>query len=230
METGDRSKQISPVNFAELINKVDIARRCSPQTCSPTLLPLGVVSITVAPTGRCNARIIDGRGDVEDSGPITWPRRKSASGRSRRRPASWSLEGDDMDEWLRMLRGFRRWDIVKGELPRPDRAVQLSSIPVGPTITEAREMVLSLMDRDPYAALVALMLSAGCAGLPRPVSETSLVTTAPNATATGVPPDVAGQYWKRDQSREIKFGPAGIVSIIERAGPPDQESPKAAAL
>ena len=76
------------------------------------------------------------------------------------------------------------------------------------------------------APLIALMLSAGCAALPKPVSETRFVTTAPNATATEVPPDVAGQYWKRDQSREIKFGPAGIVSIIERAGPPDEELAK----
>ena len=76
------------------------------------------------------------------------------------------------------------------------------------------------------APLIALMLSAGCAALPKPVSETRLVTTAPNATSTAVPPDVAGQYWKRDQSREIKFGPAGIVSIIERAGPPDEELTK----
>ncbi len=85
-------------------------------------------------------------------------------------------------------------------------------------------MVLSLLWFVTLTApLIALMLSAGCTALPRAVSETGFVATAPNATAAAVPPDVAGQYWKRDQSREIKFGPAGIVSIIERAGPPDEE-------
>jgi hypothetical protein len=54
------------------------------------------------------------------------------------------------------------------------------------------------------APLIALMLSAGSAALPKPVSETGFVTTAPNATDAAVPPDVARQYWKRDRSREIK--------------------------
>ena len=76
------------------------------------------------------------------------------------------------------------------------------------------------------APLIALMLSAGCSVLPRPVSEARFVTTSPNATAGELPADVSGQYWKREQSREIKLGPAGIVSIIERAGPPDEELTK----
>ena len=88
-------------------------------------------------------------------------------------------------------------------------------------------MVLSLLWVVTLTApLIALMLSAGCTALPRPVSEVGFVTTSPNATAAEVPPDVARQYWKRDQSREIKLGPAGIVSIIERAGPPDEELTK----
>ncbi len=88
-------------------------------------------------------------------------------------------------------------------------------------------MVLSLLWVVTLTApLIALMLSAGCTVLPGPVSEVGFVTTAPNATAALVPPDAAGQYWKRVQSREIKLVPTGIVSIIERAGPADDELTK----
>ena len=73
------------------------------------------------------------------------------------------------------------------------------------------------------APLIALMLSAGCSALPRPVSEARFVATTPNATAAELPADGSGQYWKREQSREIKLGPAWIVQIIERAGPLDEE-------
>ena len=48
------------------------------------------------------------------------------------------------------------------------------------------------------APLIALMLTAGCTPLPRPVSETGFVATANDATAAAVPPDVAGQFWKRE--------------------------------
>ncbi len=85
-------------------------------------------------------------------------------------------------------------------------------------------MVLSLLWVVTLTApLIALMLSAGCTALPRPDSEVGFVTTAPNATAAQVPPDEAGRYWKRDQPREIKLGRGGIVWIIKRAGPPDDE-------
>ena len=77
--------------------------------------------------------------------------------------------------------------------------------------------------------LIALMLSAGCSALPRPVSEARFVATTPNATAAELPADGSGQYWKREQSREIKLGPAWIVQIIERAGPLDEELQEAAA-
>ncbi len=73
------------------------------------------------------------------------------------------------------------------------------------------------------APLIALTLTAGCTPLPRTASETGFVATANDATAAAVPPDVAGEFWKREHSREIRFGLGGIVSIIERAGPPDEE-------
>ena len=82
-------------------------------------------------------------------------------------------------------------------------------------------MVLSLLwVMTLTAPLIALMLSAGCTASPRPVTEVGFVTTAPDPTGAPIPPHVAAQYWKRERSREIKLGPAGIVSIIERAGPP----------
>jgi hypothetical protein len=89
---------------------------------------------------------------------------------------------------------------------------------------EAREMMLYLLWIVALTApLIALTLTAGCTYLPRTASETGFVTTANNETAAAVPPDVAGEFWKREHSREIKFGRGGIVSIIERAGPPDEE-------
>ena len=85
-------------------------------------------------------------------------------------------------------------------------------------------MVLSLFwVATLIAPLIALMLSSGCSALPRPVSEARFVATSPNATAAELPADLSGQYWKREQSREIKLGPAWIVEIIERAGPLDEE-------
>ena len=129
-------------------------------------------------------------------------------------------EGDDMDVLLRMLPGSHRWDVAQSELPRLDRTAQRSSIPVTPRIMEAREMVLYLLWVVTLTApLIALMLSAGCTALPRPASETGFVTTAPNAAAAAVPPDVAGQYWKRDQSHEIKFG-RGRDRLDHREGRP----------
>ena len=86
-------------------------------------------------------------------------------------------------------------------------------------------MVLSLlMDCDPYGALDCPdadgRLRGRCPG--RPPKRASS-RPRPMRPATAVPPDVAGQFWKREHSREIKFGRSGIVSIIERAGPPDEE-------
>jgi hypothetical protein len=89
---------------------------------------------------------------------------------------------------------------------------------------EARKMVLYLLwIMTLTAPLIALTLTAGCTSLPMTASETGFVATANGATAAAVPPDVAGQFWKREHSREIKFGRGGIVSIIERSGPPDEE-------
>ena len=79
------------------------------------------------------------------------------------------------------------------------------------------------MDRDTYGALDRPDANGRLHPLPRTASETGFVATANDATAAAVPPDVAGQFWKREHSREIKFGRGGIVSIIERAGPPDEE-------
>ena len=137
----------------------------------------------------------------------------------------WSeIEGNDMDVLLGLLPGSRRGDVAQSELLRLDRTAQRSSIPVTPKTMEAREMVLYLFWFVTLTApLIALMLSAGCTPLPRVASETGFVATAHDATAATVAPEVAGEFWKRDHSREIKFGPAGIVSIIERAGPPDEE-------
>jgi hypothetical protein len=132
-----------------------------------------------------------------------------------------------MDVLLRMLLGFHLWEIAQSEFRRVDRAVDRSSIPVTPRTMEARDMVLSLLWVVTLTApLIALVLSAGCTALPRPVSEVGFVANAPNAAAALVPPEVAGQYWKRNQSHEIKLVPAGIVSIIERTGPPDEELTK----
>jgi hypothetical protein len=89
---------------------------------------------------------------------------------------------------------------------------------------EACEMVLYLLwILTLTAPLIALTLTAGCTPLPRMASGTGFVATASDAEAAAVPPDVAGQFWKRERSREIKFERGGIVSIIERSGPPDEE-------
>jgi hypothetical protein len=89
---------------------------------------------------------------------------------------------------------------------------------------EVREMLLYLLwILTLTAPLAALSLTAGCTPLPRTPSETGFVATANDATATAVPPDIAGQFWKRENSREIKFGRGGIVSIIETVGPLNEE-------
>ena len=132
-----------------------------------------------------------------------------------------------MDVFFGMLLGFRQWDVAQTDLPRLDRAIDRPGIPGTLRTMEARKMVLSLLWVITLTApLIALMLSAGRAALPRVVSEARFVTTSPNATAGELPADVSGQYWKREQSREIKLGRVWIVSIIERAGPPDEELTK----
>ena len=77
-----------------------------------------------------------------------------------------------MDGLLRMLPGSHRADMVQAELPRLEQGVQRSGTPVAPTITEAREMVLSLLWIVTLTApLVALKLSDGRAALSKPVSK-----------------------------------------------------------
>ena len=62
------------------------------------------------------------------------------------------------------------------------------------------------------APLIALMLSAGCSALPRPVYEAPLGhDLAERDGCRGGPSRRLGPYWKRELSREIKLGPAGIV-------------------
>jgi hypothetical protein len=132
-----------------------------------------------------------------------------------------------MDVSIGMLPGSPRWDIFPRDLWRFDGIVDWSGIPITLRKREERGMVLSFLWVVTLTApLIALMLSAGCSAVPRPVSEVRYVATGPNATAAQVSSDVAGRYWKREQSREIKLGPAGIVSIIDRAGPPDEELSK----
>jgi hypothetical protein len=129
-----------------------------------------------------------------------------------------------MDVLLRLLLGSHRWDFAQCELLRLDRTAQRSGIPVTSKTMEAREMVLYILWIVTLTApLIALTLTAGCTALPRPASETGFVATANDATAAAVPPDVAAELWKREQSHEIQFGRGGIVSFIERAGPPDEE-------
>ena len=129
-----------------------------------------------------------------------------------------------MDVLLGLLLGSHRGDVAQRELLRLDRTAQRFSIPVTSKTMEAWEMVLYLLWIVTLTApLIALTLTAGCTPLPRTASETGFVATANDATAAAVPPDVAGEFWKREHSREIKFGRGGIVSIIERAGPLDEE-------
>jgi hypothetical protein len=90
---------------------------------------------------------------------------------------------------------------------------------------EARKMVLYFLWLLTLSApLIALGLTAGCTPLQRTVSETRFVaTTASDPAAAAEPQDAAGQPWKREHSREIKVWRGGIVSIIEREGPLDEE-------
>jgi hypothetical protein len=129
-----------------------------------------------------------------------------------------------MDGMLRMLLGSHRWDVAQRAYPRVDRAVDRSSIPVTPRTMEARKMVLYLLWLLILSApLIALTLTAGCTPLQRTVSETRFVATASDATAAAEPEEAAGKFWKREHSREIKIWRGGIVSIIEREGPLDEE-------
>jgi hypothetical protein len=129
-----------------------------------------------------------------------------------------------MDATLRMLLGSQGWDVAQREYPRLDRAVDRSSIPVTRRTMEARKMVLYLLWLLTLSApLIALALTAGCTPLQRTVSETRFVATASDATDAAAPGEAAGQSWKREHSREIKFWRGGIVSIIEREGPLDEE-------
>jgi hypothetical protein len=133
-------------------------------------------------------------------------------------------EGNDMDVLRRLLLGSHRWDVAQRELLRLDRAAQRSRIPVTSKTMEAREMVLYILWIVTLTApLIALTLTAGCTPLPRPASETGFVATANDATAAAVPPGVAAGFWTSEHSREIQFGRGGIVSFIERAGPPDED-------
>jgi hypothetical protein len=89
---------------------------------------------------------------------------------------------------------------------------------------EACEMVLYLLWIVTLTApLIALSLTVGCAPIPRTASETGFVATAHDTAAAAVTPQVAEEFWKREHSREIKLGRGGIVSIIDRTGPPDEE-------
>ena len=73
------------------------------------------------------------------------------------------------------------------------------------------------------APLIALTLAAGCAPLPRRALKRASSRTRNDAADAAVASSVAGEFWKRENSREIKLGRGGIVSIIERTGPPDEE-------
>ena len=130
-----------------------------------------------------------------------------------------------MDVLPRMLLGSRRWDVAQRDLPRLESNQR--SDPASQSRKEqwrhGRWCSLFSGVVTLTVPLIALMLSAGCSALPRPVSELRFVATTPNATAAELPADGSGQYWKREQSREIKLGPAWIVQIIERAGPLDEE-------
>jgi hypothetical protein len=128
-----------------------------------------------------------------------------------------------MDVLLRLPLGSHRGDGALRELPRLDRTAEGLSIPITSEAREAREMVLYLLWIITLTApLIALTLTAGCTPLPRPALETGFVATADDAAAAAVPSNVAGHFWKREHSREISFGRGGIVSIIERSGPPDE--------
>jgi hypothetical protein len=129
-----------------------------------------------------------------------------------------------MDVLLGLILGSYREDVAQRELLRIGRTAQRSRSPVTPKTMEARGMVLYLFWIVTLTApLIALTLTAGCTPLPRTASEKGFVATAYDATAAAVPPDVAREFWTREHSREIKFGRGGIVSIIEKTGPPDEE-------
>jgi hypothetical protein len=148
-------------------------------------------------------------------------------------------EGNDMDVLRRLLLGSHRGSAAERGMLRLDRTAGRSRIPVTSNLVEAWKMVLYLLWIVTLTApVIALTLTAGCTPLPRKASETRFVAaahdttandatannaTANNAAAAAVPTDAAGDFWKREQSREIKFGRGGIVSIIERAGPTDEE-------
>jgi hypothetical protein len=133
-------------------------------------------------------------------------------------------EGNDMDVLLRLFLASRSTAVAQRESWRLDRTAQRSQNAVSPGAMEAVERVLNLLSILTLTApLFALTLTAGCAPIPRTASETSFVATTSDATVATVPPEVAGEFWQREHSREIKFGRGGIVSIIESAGPLDEE-------
>jgi hypothetical protein len=129
-----------------------------------------------------------------------------------------------MDVLLGLLLRSHRGDIAPREFLRLHRTAQRPTSTVTSKKTKARQIVLYLFWFVTLTApLIALTLTAGCAPLPRTPSESGLVATTYGATAAAVPPDVDGDFWTREHSREIKFGRGGIVSIIDRAGPLDEE-------
>jgi hypothetical protein len=129
-----------------------------------------------------------------------------------------------MDVLLLPLVGMRRWEMAERQLLRLDRSIQWSNSPAMSRTEKEGTMVLYLFWIVTLTApLIALALSAGCAPLPRKASETRFVADANDATAAALPHEVAGEFWKREHSREIKFERGGIVSIIESAGPLDEE-------
>ena len=135
------------------------------------------------------------------------------------------IEGDDMDVLLRMLLESYRWDGIECGLPRRDRAVDRSRVSGTPRTRPARAIVPFLLRFLTVMApvIVALATLSGCAAFPGRVSEASFVTPVTDRGGAVVLSDVAGQYWKREPSQEIKLGPTGVVSIIARNGPPDEE-------
>jgi hypothetical protein len=132
--------------------------------------------------------------------------------------------GNDMDVLLGLLLGSYRGDIAQRELLRIGRTAQRPTIAVSSRKTESRQMLLYLLWFVTLTApLIALTLTSGCTPLPKMTPEKGFVATTHDAPAAVVPPDVAGEFWKREPSREIQFGRGGIVSITERTGPSDEE-------
>ena len=134
------------------------------------------------------------------------------------------IEGDDMDVLLRLKPGSHCREVAQRKSPGIDPAAGRSRKPVSSRTVEAREMVLYLFWIFTLTApLLALAITTGCTPLRRATFETRFVATGNDERASAVPPGVAGEVRKREPSREIKFGRGGIVWIIERTGPTDEE-------